>query len=68
MRTRCGERPLTRLWTNPRVARAQGASPADATVAAEVALAPTVTELQDAAFALLDVLIAVGGDEEEQAG
>jgi hypothetical protein len=50
------------------VARAQGASPADATVAAEAALAPTVTELQDAAFALLDVLIAVGGDEEEQAG
>jgi hypothetical protein len=40
------------------VARAQGGSEAAAAEAAEAALAPTVAELQDAAFALLDVLIA----------
>ena len=50
------------------VARAQGASAAEATAAADAALAPTVADLQDAAFALLDVLIAVGGNEEAQAG
>jgi len=41
------------------VARAQGGSAAEATAAAKDALAPTVVELQDAAFALLDVLIDV---------
>jgi hypothetical protein len=50
------------------VARAQGASAAEATEAAEDALAPTVAELQDAAFALLDVLISVGAAEEAVAG
>jgi hypothetical protein len=50
------------------VARAQGATPAEATEAAETALAPTVAELQDAAFALLDVLISVGAAEEAAAG
>jgi hypothetical protein len=50
------------------VARAPGASGAEATAAAEAALQPTVHELQDAAFALLDVLIAVDGDAEAQAG
>lgn len=38
------------------VSRAQGASEEEATAAAEAALAPTVADLQDAAFALLDVL------------
>jgi hypothetical protein len=50
------------------IARAQGATPAEAAEAAEAALAPTVAELQDAAFALLDVLIAVNGNEEVAAG
>jgi hypothetical protein len=50
------------------VARAQGASAAAATEAAEEALAGTVAELQDAAFALLDVLINVGAAEEAAAG
>jgi hypothetical protein len=50
------------------VARAQGAGAAEATMAADAALAPTVAELQDAAFALLDVLISVGDDEAAQSG
>ena len=50
------------------VARAQGATAEEASAAADAALAPTVRELQDAAFALLDVLIAVNGDEEDEAG
>lgn len=41
------------------VARAHGGDVAAVTVAAAEALAPTAAELQDAAFALLDVLIAV---------
>ncbi len=41
------------------VARAQGADADQASAAAHAALAPTATELQDAAFALLDVLISV---------
>ena len=43
------------------VARAQGADAEEATAAAAEALAPTVVELQSAAFALLDVLINVDG-------
>jgi hypothetical protein len=50
------------------VARAQGASAAEATRAASEALAPTVAELQDAAFALLDVLIGVSTDEAAASG
>jgi hypothetical protein len=50
------------------VIRAQGATADEASAAAADALGPTVAELQDAAFALLDVLIAVGGDEQAQAG
>lgn len=42
------------------VARAQGDDANAAAEAAYAALAPTAIELQDAAFALLDVLIAVG--------
>ncbi|MGK2950222.1 MAG: hypothetical protein ACSLFP_16745 [Acidimicrobiales bacterium] len=38
------------------VSRAQDATEEEATAAAEAALAPTVADLQDAAFALLDVL------------
>jgi hypothetical protein len=41
------------------VARAQGAGADEATEAAYAVLAPTARELQDAAFALLDVLIGV---------
>lgn len=41
------------------VARAHGGDVAAVTIAAAEALAPTAGELQDAAFALLDVLIAV---------
>ena len=50
------------------VARSQGASAEEATDAAEEALADTVAELQDAAFALLDVLISVGAAEAAAAG
>jgi hypothetical protein len=45
------------------VARAQGATPAEATEAANAALASTVAELQDAAVELLDLLIDGRGDE-----
>ncbi len=50
------------------VARAEGATAGEATDAAEAALAPTVAELQDAAFALLDVLISVVATEQAAAG
>ncbi len=50
------------------VARAQGATADEATDAAESALALTVMELQIAAFALLDVLISVNGDEAAETG
>ncbi len=50
------------------VALAQRSSTEDATRAAVEALDPTVVELQDAAIALLDVLIAVGGDEVARTG
>jgi hypothetical protein len=45
------------------VTRAQGGGADEATEAAHAALAPTVAELQDAAFALLDVLISVTTNE-----
>jgi hypothetical protein len=50
------------------VARAQGVDEAAAYEAARAALASTVAELQDAAFALLDELIAVPTPQSEPAG
>jgi len=44
------------------VARAQGASAEETTAAAAAALAPTVVELQGAAFELLDALVNINGD------